>query len=65
MVMFSDCTDYIKSMSVAIENNMGYVLSSWDNRNKLNADFESATSCPTPAATCANLTTSFKNIKFF
>ena len=64
MVLFSDCSAYIKSMSVSIENQMGYVFSTWDNRDKQGADFESSTSCPTPAASCDAGSTTFNNIKF-
>ena len=43
---------------------MGYVFSTWDNRDKQGADFESTTSCPTPAASCDAGSTTFNNIKF-
>ena len=65
MVLFSDCSSYLKSMNeLTIEKQMVYVFSTWDNRDKQGTDFESTTSCPAPAASCNSASASFSNIKF-
>ena len=44
--------NYLSPLDYTIEGNMGFVVSSWDNRDGANADFECKGTCPRAADTC-------------
>lgn len=65
MVLEADCRDYLKQLDVDIEGNMGYVFSTWDNRDGQGADFECPGECPEPASTCDGAVNALRDIKFY
>lgn len=44
---------------------MGYVFSTWDNREGDGADFECEGACPEPASSCDNAVNAIRDIKFY
>ena len=65
MEIDADCSDYISSMSKALEGDMALTFSTWRSagRDASLANFEDAAQCPQPEATCDAATTTIKNIK--
>ena len=65
IVMEARCEDYLSDMSVPIEGNMAFVMSSWDNTDYRSEDFECKTDCPAPEASCENATFQMDDFQVF
>jgi len=62
IMMEADCGDYLKPFDNIIEAQMGFVFTSWDNRDG-KEDFECEGMCPEPGATCEGAVNTISNFE--